>query len=208
MTDESLRSTHAPSAIDVDALIAHTVHACKFARSFARAVQDAAERRLRAIREAGRCLALVQRSHGGRPTKNSSSGLTSYQEALSLAGISRETARVWQRVAAISDAEFEGFIDTSKRSGGDLTMEELFRAATPSPSVPTTTHAVMLRLSAADRRTFRHRVGVLGAAYFASTASETVLAVLERAYQDWCAAQHQPTGWSSGSHKTATDRHG
>src|SRR5688500_7731797 len=56
---------------------------------------------LRKIREAGGLLAEVQRSTGGRPDKNSSGDVTSYQFALKRAGISRQTANHWRHVADI-----------------------------------------------------------------------------------------------------------
>jgi hypothetical protein len=192
-------SANAPSPINADALIAHAVHACERARAFTRALHETAEAHLRAAREAGRLLSLVKRSRGGRRKKNTSGGLTSYQSALAQAGISRDTACVWRRVSDISDADFERFIADATRTGRDLTITELFRVCDPSWSAPKKTHAITLHLSATDRRTFQHHAEVLGGVHFTANLSDTVMAVLVRAYHEWLADQKRRFGESSRS---------
>jgi hypothetical protein len=170
-------------------LIADAIAACDAVRAAGLALNGAAARKLRAIREAGRLLALVQRSDGGRPLKNSSCGLTSYQFALKQAGISRQTATVWRRVAEISDMDFEGFIVEAQRAGHDLTIAELLRACSPKSDTPAIGRTVKLVLSDAEYRAFQQYEGVLRAVYFTETTSQTVMAVLRHAYNGWLAAQ-------------------
>jgi hypothetical protein len=187
------------ASIDSDALITDAVQACQRARAFTSALQETAEAHLRAAREAGRLLSLVKRSRGGRRKKNASGGLTSYQFALKQAGISRDTACVWRRVSEISDATLERFIAEATRTGRDLTITELLRLCDPSWSAPKKMDAITLHLSAADRRTFEHHADVLGGVLFTGTLSETVMAVLVRAYSEWLADQKRRFGVSPTS---------
>ena len=172
----------------IDSLIADAVAACVRARASGITLQRHAEQTLRAIREAGRWLSLVQRSDGGRPRRNSSHGMTSYQDALVQAGISRETANRWRRVADIADVEFERFIVDTKLTEGDLTVAALLRACRPKADTEAG-HAVKLCLSAAEYPRFQHLVDVLGAACGTDTVTQTVLAVLAHAYDGLLAAQ-------------------
>jgi hypothetical protein len=154
-----------------------------------------AEQTLRAIREAGRRLSLVQRSDGGRPRNNSSRGLTSYQCALKQAAISRQTAGVWRQVAAIPHLDFEQFIMDAKLAMRDLTVAELLRVCSPNVEMAPAGRTVKLVLSDDEYRAFQQRVGVLGAVYVTATATETVMAVLGHAYSGWLAAQvRRPSG--------------
>ena len=136
MSKQVARSTAALVQTDdapatLNGLIADAVAACASVRASGIALHQPAEQKLRAIREAGRRLSLVQRSDGGRRLNNSSSGLTSYQFALKQAGISRQTAHAWRRVAAIPEPDFEQFIADAKLAMGDLTVAELLRACDP-----------------------------------------------------------------------------
>jgi hypothetical protein len=137
----------------------------------------------------------VQRSDGGRPLNNSSRGLTSYQCALKQAGISRQTANLWRRVADIPEGAFELFLVETKLAERDLTVAELLRACSPKIETVPAGRTVTLVLSEAEYRAFRQQVGVLGAVYFTETATETVMAVLGHAYSGWLAAQiRRPSG--------------
>jgi hypothetical protein len=173
----------------IDDLIAVAVAACATVRATELALHEPAVQKLRAIREAGRLLSLVQRSDGGRPLNNSSRGLTSYQVALTQAGVSRQTANRWRRVAEIPETDFERFIVEGQRAGHDLTVAELLRAFSPKSDTPPTGRTVKLILSASEYRAFQQRVGLLGAVYFTDTATQTVMAVLEHAYSSWLASQ-------------------
>jgi hypothetical protein len=57
-----------PSSSDARDLIARTIAACTIAKRHAHVFGDSAVQYLRAIREAGRLLALVELSRGGRPS--------------------------------------------------------------------------------------------------------------------------------------------
>lgn len=103
-------------------MIADTIAACATVRATGLALHGPAVQKLRAILEAGRLLALVQRSDGARPLNNSTRGLTSYQFALKRAGISRPTANLWQRVAATPETDFERLIVEAQRDGHGLTV--------------------------------------------------------------------------------------
>src|SRR5689334_1254195 len=105
-------------------LIADAVLACAAARAADLVLRDPAIQKLRAVREAGRLLSLVPRTDGGRPSKNWSPRVTSYQSALRRAGISRQTATWWQRVAEIPPTAFERFLVEAPLVGRDLTVAE------------------------------------------------------------------------------------
>ena len=173
----------------INDLIADAVAACATVRATGLALHDPAVRKLRAIREAGRLLSLVQRSDGGRPLNNSSRGLTSYQFALKEASISRQTANLWRRVAEIPEQDVELFIDDTTLTGRDLTVAELLRACSPTSKTVPRGYTVKLILSEAEYRAFQQHVGVLGAVYFTDTETQTVIAVLGHAYSGWLAAQ-------------------
>ncbi len=173
----------------VRGLIADAIAACATVRALGVTLSKPAEQRLRAIREAGRLLSLVQRSDGGRPLNNSSRGLTSYQFALEQAGISRQTANRWRRVAVIPEMDFARFIVEAQRAGHDLTVAELLRACSPKSKTAPAGRTVKLVLSEGEYRAFQQQVGVLGACYFTDTATQTVIAVLSHAYSGWLAAQ-------------------
>ena len=181
----------------INDLIADAVAACATVWATALALHEPAVQQLRAIREAGRLLSLVKRSDGGRPLNNSSRGLTSYQFALKQAGISRQTANRWRRVAEIPDVDFERFIVEAQRAGQDLTVAELLRACSPKSETAPTARTVKLILSEAAYRAFQQQVGLLGAVYFTDTATQTVMAVLEHAYRGWLAAQ-TPRPYANG----------
>ncbi len=194
MADRTLTAIADLSCPPEDDLVARAVEACVRVRGYAVELNRTAEQKLRGIREAGRLLVLVQRSDGGRPLKNASSDLTSYQIALQGAGISRQTAHAWRRVAEIPEQQFEQFIIDAPRAGCDLTIVDFLRWCTPKAKTESTARTVKLVLSEADYRTFEHQVGVLGAVYFTRTPVETVMAVLGRAYRDWLVAQTQREG--------------
>jgi hypothetical protein len=193
MSMHVVRSTaavvHMDAATPIDVLIDDAVAACANVHAAAIALHEPAEHRLRAIREAGRLLSLVQRSDGGRPLNNSSWALTSYQLALTQAGITRQTASAWRRVAVIPEQDFEQFIADAKLSTADLTIARLLRAYGPTSELGSVGHTVKLKLSEAEYREFQQHVGVLGAVYFTDTGTQTVLAVLRHAHSGWLAAQ-------------------
>jgi hypothetical protein len=175
----------------INDLIAAAVVACANVRATELALHEPAVQKLRAIREAGRLLSLVQRSDGGRPLNNSSRGLTSYQFALKQAGVSRQTATRWRRVAEIPETDFERFIVDGQRAGHDLTVAELLRQCSSRSEPVSTARTVKLTLSEWEYRAFKRQVGLLGAVYLTDSATQTVMAVLRHAYSGWLAAQTQ-----------------
>lgn len=172
-----------------DDTISRAVTACARVRRNTAALAVVGERYLRAVREAGYLLSLVQHSDGGRPVKNSSRGLTSYQYALQQAGISRQTANVWRRVAEIGDDAFAQFVNDATREGWDLTIAELLRICAPPSAREDRPNTVTLHLSEAEVRAFDQHISVLGGVHFCRTTSETVMAVLRTAYAAWLTAQ-------------------
>jgi len=180
----------AVDATDVESVIARLASACRAIHGDTANGHAAAAHTLRAIREAGRLLGLVQRSPGGRPPENASTGLTSYQRALKCAGISRQTANRWRRVADIPDTAFDAFIGAAALAGTDVTVKSLLRTCTQTSHTGSTVRTVTLSLSDNEYQTFKLHVGVLGAVYFAHTTTETVMAVLGRTYGEWLAGQN------------------
>lgn len=181
------------SSSDTPVLIAQAVAACARARRHALTFKHAAEQQLRAVREAGRLLSLVHRSNGGRPPKNSSTGLTSYQLALKEAGISRQTATTWRRVADLSDAAFERFIAEARHTLGNLTIAELLRTTAGRPARIKKMRTVTLEFSKVEYAAFMQHLDVLSAAYFTQTPAATLIVVLSRAYASWLASQTSAT---------------
>lgn len=191
MTKAIFTAAFAPGqAMSVQDVIACAISACARVRRNAIVVATVGTTYLRAVREAGHLLSLVQRSDGGRPYTNSSRGLTSYQYALQQAGISRQTANVWRRVATISEDAFEQFLQDAPREGWYFTIAELLRVCTP-PSAEERPNTVTLHLSNAELRAFEQQIGVLTGVHFCRTTSETVMAIVGSAYSRWLEAQRE-----------------
>jgi hypothetical protein len=148
-----------------------------------------AEQKLRAVREAGRLLALVDRSVGGRRPKNWSSGLTSYQQALKAGHVSRQTANQWRRVSEVTEEIFEGFIVTALTMKSDLTIEALLRSCDPRTPEQRRTRIVTFVLSRTDYDIFHKHLAVLRAAHCAASPADTLMTVFEDAYEDWHSSQ-------------------
>ena len=181
-----------------DRLIAEAVAACAAVTAADLRVRQPAIQKLRAVREAGRLLSLVQRQAGGRPPKNSSRAVTSFQTVLTEAGITRKTAHRWRRVAEVAPEAFERFLVEAPLAGRDLTIAELLRACRARADRTTVGRTVKLTLSATEYEAFQQYVDVLTPVYDTDTVTHTVLAVLQHAYTGWMAAQnrftvHQPT---------------
>jgi phage N-6-adenine-methyltransferase len=93
---------------------------------------QAAEIKLRAERKAGTLLAQIERAKAGRRKNNSSDARTHLQQALQEVGIARDTAFRWQKVAAISKSEFEGYIVQANEAEHEITTAGLL---TKKPAV-------------------------------------------------------------------------
>ena len=64
-------------------------------------INDTAEIKLRGEKKAGELLAGIERSEGGRPSKNSLDNLTSFQQALRENNLTNFTAHRWQQEASL-----------------------------------------------------------------------------------------------------------
>lgn len=190
--------------LPIDDAVARAVAACVTAKRHNLERTAAAEQQMRSVREAGRLLALVQRSAGGRRQDNASGCLTRYQSALTQAGITRETARVWQRVSAIPDPDFERFVLNASRAGHQLTIAELLRSVAAGTKPDHSRRAVRLVLSHDEYRTYAHHVSVLGDVFGARTPNETVMVLIRRAYDAWLRSQ---SGMAKTSHSLPEGNH-
>ncbi len=76
----------------------------------------AAELKLSAERKAGRILARLQKSNGGRPEKTPASlaGVSEYQKTLEETDTPTRTARYWQEVAAIPEETVRSYVMKAK----------------------------------------------------------------------------------------------
>ena len=76
----------------------------------------AAELKLSAERKAGRILARLQKSSGGRPEKTAASyaGVSEYQKTLEETDTPTRTARYWQEVAAIPEETVRSYVTKAK----------------------------------------------------------------------------------------------
>ena len=175
--------------IPLDNDIACAVAACVKAKGYTLQQRAAAEQHLRAVREAGRLLALIQRSTGGRQRANTSGCLTRYQSALTEAGITRETASVWQRVAAVPESQFEQFVTDASRNVHPLTIAELLRHLDAHAKRDGSQRAVRLMLSDTDYRAYAHQIRVLGDVFGTLTPTDTVLVLIRRAHDEWLRSQ-------------------
>jgi hypothetical protein len=180
----------------VEIVVARAVAACVIAHERTVALRRDAATYLRAVREAGRHLLLVQRSGGGRPEKNSVRRVTSFQDVLERARISRPTASRWQKVAGVPDTTFEDFLRIARETGRTPSVEDLLDFACPAnkdgsdadPGMRT----VRLRMSARDYHLFKHRIDQLGASFQADTFTAAVLELAERGHADFLRAQLRP----------------
>ena len=90
---------------------------------------EAAEVKLRAERRAGELLREIERSTGGRPSKNAGRAGPGFRAALRQADITASTAKRWQREAMVPAAGFERFLSQTKAAGQDITAAALLRLA-------------------------------------------------------------------------------
>jgi hypothetical protein len=77
----------------------------------------AAELKLSAERKAGRILARLQKSSGGRPEKKTAAslaGVSEYQKTLEETDTPTRTARYWQEVAAIPEETVKNYVTKAK----------------------------------------------------------------------------------------------
>jgi hypothetical protein len=96
------------------------------------AERQACEIRIRAERKAGQLSAKLEKSKGGQPKKNSSHRTKgSKAQQLADAGISKDQAHQWEKLAKIADKDFEQQMSNTE---GKPTTNGLIRASVP-PSI-------------------------------------------------------------------------
>lgn len=110
--------------------------ACSKAKAGLAIQNQAAEIRLRAERKAGQMLADVERSEGGRPSRNAAHRGPSFRNTLKGLDLALSTAKRWQEEARISEDRFERYLRGS--ADEELTSAGLLRAVRP-PFVPVVT---------------------------------------------------------------------
>jgi hypothetical protein len=122
------------------------IAACRRARADIAAGGD----RLRRIHEAGVRLIDIRRHPGVR---TSSSGLTRLQDIIQKAGISRQTANIWQKVGSVPNTFLEKYIANCEPKGWEITIAGLLAAWQPQPE-PERLYSVRftLRISHSDAR--------------------------------------------------------
>jgi len=83
--------------------------------------QAAAEAHLRTQRRAGELLATMDKNAGGRPPKTRPPGRAAGGSTLAELGITRNESYRWQRLAALSEEQFEDYVTDCHRRKRELT---------------------------------------------------------------------------------------
>ncbi|HVP45726.1 MAG TPA: hypothetical protein VMT32_04055 [Bryobacteraceae bacterium] len=125
-------------AKDLDEL-KHIIDITEAARVYIRAAglgeeaaQYAAEIKLLAQRKAGEFLARLEKHNRGGDRKSraqASPVISPFREALEDSGITKDAAKRYQQVAAISEARFNAYLEEKKANGRELTTAGLLREA-------------------------------------------------------------------------------
>jgi len=95
----------------------------------------AQEIKLRCIRQAGFILlpmsqgGMTPREQGKRTDLTFSSGLSKFHKALDDAGITEQTANVWQKVARVPEGKFEAYLAEADYYQDDITIANLLKFA-------------------------------------------------------------------------------
>lgn len=95
-------------------------------------VNAVAELKLRAERQAGKLLGALRRAPGGR----SGNPPSEYRQALHAARVEARTARRWQRMAGVSDEEFDRIIAAALGAQTELTTERVLVAMREKKTAP------------------------------------------------------------------------
>lgn len=102
-------------------------------------VQWATEIKVRAERRAGQMLAEMPKQDGGHAAKVKarSHDVTEVPKTLSEIGITKNESSRWQKLAAVSDQQFEHAVAAAKEVAGEVTTAAMLRAAkTDEPQKP------------------------------------------------------------------------
>jgi hypothetical protein len=91
----------------------------------------AGELALRVKQKAGAMLTEASKDQGGRPQKTPVKlrGVSEYRQMIELWEISESTAQRWQKVAAVPNEVFEGYITNATVEGAEITETGLFSYA-------------------------------------------------------------------------------
>ena len=101
-------------------------------------VQWATEIKVRAERRAGQMLAEMELKPGKKPIGNT---MVPIAQSLSDIGISKNESSRWQKLAAVTDTQFEQAVSAAKEVAGEVTTAAMLRVAkandpAPAPSKP------------------------------------------------------------------------
>ncbi len=93
-------------------------------------VEWATEIKVRAERRAGQILSDMPKALGGRPAENRSYDATSFSsKTLSDIGVTKDQSSRWQKLAAVSDIQFEQAVAAAKEVAGEVTTAAMLRMA-------------------------------------------------------------------------------
>jgi uncharacterized small protein (DUF1192 family) len=106
-------------------------------------VQWATEIKVRAERKAGQMLAEMPKAVGGNPNLPTGHIVGPVAQTLSEIGITKNDSSRWQKLAAVSDEQFEHAVSAAKEVAGKVTTAAMLRAAkaqdddsSPTPKPP------------------------------------------------------------------------
>ena len=105
-------------------------------------VQWATEIKVRAERRAGQMLAEMPKAKGGNPNLPTSNTMVPVEKTLSDIGITKNESSRWQKLAAVTDTQFEEAVAAAKEVAGEVTTAAMLRAAKaceppkPAPVAP------------------------------------------------------------------------
>lgn len=113
-----------PEIVHVASVADATLRYIKRARRALEELNEAALLKLRAERRAGQLLAALGRARGGR----AGNPISEYREALDTANLEPRAARRWQRIAELTDADFNRIVAETIGAGIELTTDRILTA--------------------------------------------------------------------------------
>lgn len=119
-----------PDAVHVADLATAATAYARRAKLGLEAQNDAAEIKVRAERLAGEMLRELERGQAGRPAENMSNGgrISPYAQALDDAGVSRQDASRWQKLATFDVHRFEEMVGNIRHRREEITTAFFLRA--------------------------------------------------------------------------------
>ena len=104
-------------------------------------VKWATEIKVRAERRAGQMLAEMPKAKGGNPNLPTGTTMVPVDKTLADIGITKNESSRWQKLAAVTDTQFEEAVSAAKEVAGEVTTAAMLRAAKacepPKPVAPT-----------------------------------------------------------------------